>query len=1085
MSTSDGRRCALPFMIWVFLLVALSAHAQTTGVITGTVTDSTGAVVPGAKVIVRSAATGAERKLETNGSGIYNAYSLSVGQYEVEVTSAGFKKSARSAIQVNVADQLAINFALEVGDASQSVDVVATTPDVQTEKGDVSHVVSEKQMTDLAVNGRTFTLLQQLLPGASRMAGDEGGTGFSSSKGFSINGGRQDSTGFLIDGVENTDMGNGVGLMTSPGMETIGEFKMQTANYSAEYGTAGGANMLVVTRTGAKDFHGAAYEFLRNDAMDARYFFANSKPILRYNNFGYRIGGPAFIPKLYNRNHDKTFFFFAQEWRKKKTESTYLAATPTQDMRSGNFASEALRTGQNIIDPVTGIPFPNNQIPTNRLNANAQLLLQSLFPMPNQSGFLNYVKNGANPDDWRQETVNVTHYITPNNQLTFRMIQDTEVMTTATSLWGGQAFPNIGSIVTLPGHSYLAKVTSSISSTLLNEVSYAYGSNYGKQGSPAVVETGPYLAPDGLTIQRLFPLASGRPNKVPNLSFAGGWGGIDTSYYPWWAHHSIQTINDNLSKTVGTHSFKFGGTWQYSITPVEAQSQDQGAFNFDGHFTGHSIADFLLGDAQSYSQLSQRLTPYYDYHQLELYAQDSWKVTSRLTLNLGVRYFYIPHLYEEKNLLYNFLPGKFDPAKAVTVLPDGSIQPNSGNPLNGILGVKDGLSRDLVNNYPWTFGPRLGFAWDPTGQAKWAIRGGYGIGYYRTQGNDSYAMVGNPPGAATVTVSNPSLNNPASGQAGALYPYNFNSLDMNYKVPTVQTYSLIAEHEIMPGTAVSLGYVGSRGTHLDRARNINQPLPVSGYNFDPRLNSGYPGALDAPYAGFATINQKEETASSTYHSLQATFKRRMSKGLLFEAAYTWSKAITDASGFGQTPQDSYNTRAERGLADFDRPQMLILNGIYDLPFFKNQKTLASQLLGGWEISGVAQFQSGTPLTVGVTGATGLATRPNVIYGQSSSGPQTQSEWFNTAAFAFPAAGFFGNAGQNIVRGPGVEQFDFSLFKRFRIGEKFSVQLRGEAFNILNHTSWSSVSTNLGAGDFGQVNGAHEARVVQVSMKAEF
>jgi hypothetical protein len=218
------------------------------------------------------------------------------------------------------------------------------------------------------------------------------------------------------------------------------------------------------------------------------------------------------------------------------------------------------------------------------------------------------------------------------------------------------------------------------------------------------------------------------------------------------------------------------------------------------------------------------------------------------------------------------------------------------------------------------------------------------------------------------------------------------------------------------------------------------------------LNSGYPTALDAPYAGFATINQKEETASSTYHSLQATFKRRMSKGLLFEAAYTWSKAITDASGFGQTPQDSYNSRAERGLADFDRPQMLIFNGIYDLPFLKNQKGLAGQVLGGWEISGVAQ---------------------------------TQSEWFNTAAFSFPAAGFFGNAGQNIVRGPGVEQIDASLFKRFRITEKFSVQLRAEAFNLLNHTSWSSVSTSLGAGDFGQVNGAHEARVLQMSMKAEF
>jgi hypothetical protein len=1083
--TNAVRRLAL--LLAVFFIS--TAMAQTTGTLTGTVTDASGAVIPNAKVTVRNVATGELRNLSTNNSGLYAAYSLPIGRYDVAVSASGFKKTTRTAIQLNVADQLAINFSLEVGNVADTVEVVGSTPTVDTEKADVSYVVGTRQMTDLAVNGRTFTLLQQLLPGASRDTGDEGGTGFGSSKGFAINGQRQQATGFMIDGVENTDMGNQAGLLTSPGMETIGEFKMQTANYSAEYGTAGGANMLVVTRSGTKDFHGAAYEFFRNDQLDARYFFANSQPTLRYNNFGYRIGGPVFIPRLYNTDRSRTFFFFAEEWRKKSTQSTFRTSTPTAAMRAGDFSAEAARIGKPIIDPDTGIPFPNNQIPANRLNPNALLLLQNNFPLPNYGGgdFVNYLANGANGDDWRQETLNVTHQLTNNTQVSVRYIQDTEVQPQAGVLWAGQAFPNIGSTVYLPGHSFLAKATTVISSTLLNEVSYNYASNYGSQDRGSVTLNGAYLAPAGLSIQRLFPLGDGRPDKVPNLSFSGGWGGVDSSYYPWWAHHNIQSVTDNFSWSHGKHSFKFGGTYQYSVTPVEAQVSDQGSYSFSGVFSNDPIADFLLGKGSSYSQLNNRVTPYYDYHQLELYAQDTWKVLPRLTLNLGVRYFYVPHTYEAKDLLYNFLPAKYDPSQAVLVLPDGTIQPGSGNLLNGMVGVKDGLPRNLVNNYPWTFGPRFGFAYDPTGSGRWAIRGGYGIGYYSPEGNDSYGMVGNPPGATNVTVFNPSLDNPATGAAGALQPASVSSLDMNYPIPTVQTYSIDVQRELTHGTLLTAGYVGTRGTHLNRAINRNQPLPVDGYDFDPRLNTNsIPAALISPYQGYAGINELQDTASSSYNSLQVSFKREMSKGLLFEVAYTFSRTITDASGFAQGPQNSYDLRAERGLASFDRAHMLILNYVYDLPFFRNRGGFIGQTLGGWELSGVTQFQTGTPLTIGLTGGNlGLATRPDVVAGQKGDGPQTISQWFNTAAFAYPAYGYFGNAGNNIVRGPGVQQWDLSLFKTFRIGEHVNFNLRGEAFNAFNHTNFLGVSTALGNGDFGQVVSAHEARVMQVSAKIEF
>jgi len=1071
------------------LCAATGALAQTTGVITGTVTDSTGGVIAGARVTVRNVNTGEERVIQTNPAGVYIAYSLPIGQYEVTASAPGFKTTTRGGIQLSVADRLAINLTLEVGAVTETVDVRAEAPVVETEKGDVSYTVGTRQMTDLAVNGRTFTLLQQLIPGASRVVGDEGGVGFNSNKGFAINGQRTDYTGLLVDGVENTDMGSQSVMFTSPGMETIAEFKVQTSNYSAEYGTAGGANILVVTRTGTRDFHGAAYEFLRNDKLDARNFFAVSKPVLRYNNFGYRIGGPVTVPGLYNQNRDKTFFFWAQEWRRRRTQRIFRAATPTLAMRAGDFAAEAARLNRTILDPDTKQPFPNNRIPDARLNKNALLLLEHVFPKPNAVGFLNFQENAPDAENWRQETLNLTHQLTNSTQLMMRYIQDTWVQEPPGVLWAGHSFPNIGTTLDVPGRSFLAKMTNVISPTLLNEFSFAYGSNYGPKEKRAVRLRGPYEEPPGLNIPRLFPRTPGRPKKVPNLSFTEGWGAIDTSYYPWWAHHNISTWTDIVSKTVGSHSLKFGGTFQFSKTPVESQVNpaDQGGFSFNGSFSNHPVADFLLGRAASYRELDKFLTPSYDYPQLEMFFQDTWKVTGRLTLNLGVRYFYIPHVHEANDLIHVFRAERYNPAKAVTVLPNGTIQEGSGDPLNGIVGVKDGLPRGLVQNHPWTFGPRFGFAYSPTASGKWSIRGGYGVGYYRVEGNDTYRMVGNPPGARLVSVFNPLLDNPAAGQAGALRPIAVNSLDPVYEVPMIQTYSLDIQRELLPGTALTVGYVGTRGTHLDRARNINQPFPVGGFDFDPRLNTReIPVELIRPFKGFTNISQIETTGSSTYHSLQATLKRRMSRGLLFEGVYTWSRTITDASDFGENAQNHYNLRAERGPASFDRTHMLILNYIYELPFLRDQARLAGKLFGGWQVSGITQFQSGTPRNLGLTGATiGLAARPNVKPGSSAAGPKTIAQWFNTAAFEMPPFGFFGNAGRNIIRGPGIHNWDFAVFKNFQVRERGNIQFRAEWFNFFNHPNFDGVSTTFGSGNFGQVTSARTARVTQFALKLEF
>ena len=1085
------------FALAAFL--AASSSAQTAGSMTGRVTDPTGNIVPNATINITNTGTQAVHSTTTNESGIYDVYDLLVGIYNVSVSAPGFKSVVKNAIQLNVGDKLAINFRLEIGSVTETISVSDATPMVNTETADISHTLSTEQMTDLPVNGRAFTQIQQLVPGASRTMGDQGGTGFNSSRGFALNGQQEQATGFQVDGVENTDMGNGTGMLTSPGLEAISEMKVNTTDYSAEYGNAAGASLLVVTRTGTHKFHGAAYEFFKNDALDAINYFSRSNQKLRYNDYGYRIGGPFFIPGLYPHSKSKTFFFFAQEWKRNNATDIFVAATPTALMRQGDFSGEYARTGIHIIDPTTGLPFLNDRIPADRINSNAALLLQNNFPLPTPgvSGFQNFNENAPNTDVWRQELLNVTHDLSDNIRLQVRYIEDTEVHHLSGVLWASQAFPDIQTTTNLPGHSFLAKVSQVIGTTMLNEVSYDYASNYGPKDKNAVSESGNYLQPSGLTITPLYEQTGVK--KVPNLSFSGGWGSIDTSYYPWWAHHNVQEIRDNFSKSAGEHSFKFGAIYEHSVTPVGAQVNPgtQGGFNFTGYATGNAMADFMLGNFASYTQLETALMPSYNYNHVEAYAQDTWKVTPKLTLNLGIRYFYIPHLYIADNSLYNFVQTSYLPSDAVTVNPDGTIVPDSGNRYNGLISPAQGLPTDLVQNNPWKFGPRFGFAFDPTGQGRWSIRGGYGMGYYRVQGNDSYGLVGNPPNGNIGTRYNGPLDSPSQGAAGSLSAFAVNSLNQIYPTPAVESWSLDVQHQLSERTSASISYVGTFGTHSDSFRNINQPLPDGAYDFNPGLNDGSVVlSTIVPYRGFTTINQHIPGGTSSYHSLQAHFQRRLTHGLMAEASYTFSKAMTNATSYGYSPQNARNPGAEWSYASYDRPQMLVVNYLYQLPSFaKSHGYIAHAILDGWQWTGIVQFQSGTPFTVGLgTSTQGLATRPNVQSGKHQRLLKKKDQWFDPNVYAAPAAGYFGTMKPYSLRGPGFVGWDTALFKSFNLGERLRYLVRCDAFNVLNHPSWSGLNTSFAGLDsngnaidngIGQITSAHDPRILQLNMKLEF
>ncbi len=1106
------RSFALGFL---FCLLALAnpggALGQTAGTITGIVSDETGAVIPNATITVTNAGTGVVvRTLKTTPAGVYVAEALPVGTYQVAVEAPGFQSAVQSGIVLNVADRLAVNLTLKVGQVTEKIEVTATPRVVETESGEQSQIVDTRQISEIPILGRNFMLLQQLVPGASRTAGDEMGKSFYAFRGYAINGLNDHYTGYQLDGVQNTDMGNQTSTLTNPGPDILAEFKVLTSNYSAKYGVAGGANILAVTKAGTKEFHGDLWEFLRNDKLNAADFFLNranqKKGTLRYNDYGYTLGGPFYIPGHYNTDKAKTFFFWSQNWIKSRSGVPVVAATPTDAMRSGDFSGMGPLT--NPLDPVTGRPMADStgapcvgganidQLNPNCIDHNVSSLFGQDFPKPNASGFLNFVQAARSTQDWREDFIRIDQNISEKVRLFVRFIHDGWEEADPTVQWSGDTFPTVHSIFNVPSRNLIVKLTTTLSPTLLNEVSYTYGSNYGSGQPPAMNILGATQKPSGYDVKAIF---NENPyNLIPDMSFSGGWGGTSTLWGPWWAHHNISQLSDDLMKQTGSHSLSLGATGMFSITPVQSQiSCAQGCYSFDGHGTRNPIADALLGLPASYTEFRGRRTPTYNYHQFETYVQDDWKATRRVTLNLGLRYFYIPHVYSD--VLSMFLASHYDPNQAPVVNPDGTLQPGTGSLLNGIvLAGKSGIPRGLVENHKDTFGPRVGFAWDLLGDGKTAVRGGYGVGYYRIEGNDVYAMVGNPPYSEVAQFFNPPFDDPAKGQAAPLAPLSLNGLDPIYKIPMAQNWSLGVQRQLAENFKLSVAYVGSRGTHLDMVVNINQPAPALGYDFDPRIactpDTPYPCTQRVsndyvrPFRGWSAISNVAPVGSSNYHSLQVTLEKRLSRGLSFGSVYTWSKAISLASGYGlgAVPQNAYNLRAERGPAGFDRAHIWVSNYVYDIPLFRGLTGPAGAVLKGWESSGIITVQSGFALSPSFTSATqGLANRPDAVAGVSVPGPKTVDQWFNINAFTAPAFGHFGNAGIGTIRGPGQVDFVLGLFKKFDLGEHAKLQFRSEWFNAFNHTNLMDVVTTLGSGAFGQVFDAHNARNIQFALKLMF
>jgi hypothetical protein len=947
---------------------------------------------------------------------------------------------------------------------------------------------------ELQLNGRSFMTLLELVPGVASDMPDRADP--NTNPALSISGARNSAASFNIDGGNNSDVIVGSGsLNTFTSVETIAEVKVLTSTFSAEYGRGGFAQVNVVTRGGTRRVRGSVYHFLRNDALDARDFFSHQVLPLKLNNFGYTLGGPVVLGR-YNRDRRKTFFFWTQEFNHLSTRGEAVnTQVPTPDERAGVF------TGRNVVDPASEggtLPFPGGFIPESRKNANAVKLL-ALFPDPNfrGPGAINYTSAVASQQRWREEMARIDHNFSQSWKLYGRYAQDSALIRNP---YGGSALTSIGTRfpgisttrATRPGKNMVVNMTNIFSQTLLNELNFTYSGREITQNPVAGTADRTRL---GIQIPEIFPENDG--NVIPTINLGSGYAALNVSRVWLKQLYNIE-FTDNLTKTFGRHVFKTGGVYSFGGNRENPTGPlTNGSFSFTTGFSRHPVANMLLGLPFTYTEAERFVVSNARFGMAEAYVQDDLRATSRLTLNLGIRYSNYFNPYDRDNVLSNFLPSAYDPARAMRIDRVSGRPLAGGDPLNGVIvaGRNSPNGKRVTNSNLHLFGPRVGFAYNLSGKGRTALRGGYGLYYTRPLiGTFINNAFDNPPFSRSVTIQTPQFDHPGEGQEAAAQVVNLTALQNPMKAPRIHQFSFGVQQELVKQAVLSVNYVASRGRSLMRPFNINSP-PAG-----EALAQGVHVNFVRPYAGFGNITQRQNTASSKYDSLQVSLNRRLAQKMTVGVAYTFSKSIDDASsdrGGSDVPPNSLNPRAEWGPSDFDRTHILTTNFLYYLPRVTHHRA-AGAALNGWQLSGILRFWTGRPFDVVMSqdvagiGAT-QNQRPDAV--GDTRGPRTVEEWFNRAAFARPATGTFGNMGRNSLRGPGVNKWDIAIFKNFALREKgASLQFRAEMFNAFNHPSFTTVGLSLttsnagvnpAANSFAAVTGTRDARVVQFALKLSF
>jgi outer membrane receptor protein involved in Fe transport len=1063
------------------LVLTVTGWAQVqTGRIVGSVNDAQKAALPGATVIVTDVATNQSITVRSHENGDFVATPLNPGVYRVAVSSPGFQRTVINAVEVQVGQSVRVDVEMKIGEVTSTVEVNSAAPLLDTESGTLGHVVTNTQIVNLPLNGRSFYELARLMPGAALLPG--GGnllrirSNFISGTGISGVRGRQ--TTFMMDGVDVSDHHQG-GSYIQTSIDALQEFKVQQSAYSAEFSNAGGV-LNATTKSGANDFHGGLFEFLRNDKLDARNFFAKEREVLKRSQYGGTIGGPVWIPKLY-QGKNKTFFFASYEGMRERQGLVFNSTVPTAAMKRGDFSS---LTTRRILDPLTGAQFANNVIPTSRLSPQA-IFFAKFIPDPNTAaGTFTYSPSRALDTD--QVTLRFDENISEKHRLFVRYSYHDNRQNEP------NAFPALGySPLETEAHNLVASLSNTLRANLLHEFRFNY--------LPVVLDLAPYLL--GTDFNKAAGIRgfeeTGRPGVVgafPDFAFTGytSMNGSAFDQRPKTQDLKVYEFTDNITWIKGASVYKFGTKIRHWVPLFTDSKQFQGQWSFNGALSGDAFSDFMLGYPRSVVRAYPADTFGGDATYWHFYFQDDVKVNNRLSLNLGLRYEYTPWLKGYKNQI-----GAFDPTSAKPLIVaskndqiDLSSQfaaPAAYALFRDIIQTSQqaGLPLAITATDKNQWAPRFGFAWRPFDE-KTVVRGGYGIFYEAESSTERVnnnivpfkldQTVFNDQAIPVRTFADPFLGQALVNSAAPSLNPSYPKQGMGYD----QHWNFGIQQELMANTVLEVDYVGNKGTHIAGTTAINNPPAGQGAIQTRR-----------PYPRFGGISYFSQDVSSNYHALQAKLEKRLSAGAWYVVSYTFSKNIQRLNA----PAVRQNTVWERALTEFDIPHNLAVSFGYELPFGRGKRFLGNAgglmnaLLGGWQTQGILVLRSGRPFTATIgadranTGVGGQ--RPNRIGSGKLDNP-TVERWFDVSAFVLPAQFTYGNSGANILREDRYKSFDFSIFKQFRITEGSQLQFRAEAFNLTNTPSFSIPNTAIDTSTAGRVTSTFSSpRQIQFALKYNF
>jgi Carboxypeptidase regulatory-like domain len=1179
---------------------------EITGNLAGTVKDTTGAIVKGATVVVTDSQKNVVvRTVETNDDGDFNVPNLPAGLYSVSVEATNFKKTVQNDLKVDVGQRRTIDVVLEAGNISETVLVKADAVAVELATATASSLVSGQQARELSLNNRNWVQLVALAPGVSSDLADQVYVGTTNPDGqantinLSVNGARSSQNTFTVDGADITDRGSNITIQAYPSVDSIGEFKVLRSLFPAESGRSGGGQINVVTRSGTDEFHGSAFEFIRNEAFNANNFLTNAsnnpqfgrdengkakRVPFRYNNYGWTLGGPVYFLRFGEGEPggsfgklDRTFFFVSQEFRRDRRFGAPVTVTvPDANLRLGVFPvpvciarrylGEACVAGSNqFVLPA------NTPIPADRRSAAAQAYVSSIYnqlPLPNAAtAAAPYNLNVAIPNvaDFDQTIIKIDHAFSDNWTAYYRFQKDKIPTVDGNALFSsGSNLPDVSTTVTdSPGKTHTFNTTYVLSPKTVLEGRYTYG--YGAILSHNVG----LLSLDRTTVPINLPFTNTR-DRIPSIT-TNGFSGL-TSFGPYDNFSYKHNFGGSVTSIFGGHTLKYGAVYSiYRKNENALAGNNEGLFNnFDGTVvtgvTNSTLnqniqrwANFLVGNAQGFSQARFDYTADLRQKAFEAFVQDEWKARPNLTVYYGVRYSYFPSPWDKNGRLSTFDPDLYNPADAPQVTGAGNRVTATGNWCNGLIvnsqnfttGPSQFNCRPTVSPYgkyvigvsKKDFAPRFGIAWDPTGNGKTSIRTGYGIYHEQVLVGTFLQDIGlNPPYQETATATNTNLDNPGGGVALSNTVQGLRAVQPNFHTPYMQHWSLDFQHQLTNDTMFTIGYFGSKGTHLIGLTELNEVPPGVALNSNCAPGNGFIGQNPAPtlvrcqpagyafrnsattpgnpnrvgtttfadllildqlrpYKGYRSIAIVQPRYNSNYHGLQVSAQHNFANSSQVQLAYTWSKNLTDSPNDRTTsPQNSYDIRSEYQRAALDRRHVFNLNYIYEIPFLRTRTDFVGTVFGGWQASGIVTVYTGVPFSATTSNfdpaGLGLinanpAARPNLLCDPNDNAPHTLQQWVTGQCFqANPAVDAIvvnapGSAARGIIDGPGTQRVDFTMSKNFRFTESIYLQLRAEMFNIFNHTNFRTVSTNITAANFGAITATRDPRTMQFGLKLNF